>query len=136
MAQKLEEMAQKTTENRALIVFMTGSSRVLLHLPIDDLPELTDSISKLPEGMRLWECYVMAHEAYLSGEYEKSLGIVETCLSLSLKIYPIAMIYLHLKQFRPGKAECFRSGHEIQQEKMKRNLFLPGDNMLKYLIVQ
>ena len=96
MAQKLEQLTQKNTENRALIVFMTGASRVLLHLPIDDLPELTESISKLPEGMRLWGCYVMAHEAYLSGEYEKSLGIVETCLSLSPKIYPIAMIYLHL----------------------------------------
>ena len=86
--------------------------------------------------MRLWGCYVMAHEVYFSGEYEKSLGIVETFLSLSPKNYPIAMIYLHLKQFRPGKAECFRSGHEIQREKIKRNLFLPGDNMLKYLIAQ
>ena len=42
MAQKLEQLAQKNTENSALIVFMTGASRVLLHLPIDDLPELAN----------------------------------------------------------------------------------------------
>lgn len=46
--------------------------------------------------MRLWGCYVLAHEAYLAQEYEKSLGIVQTCLMLSTEIYPIAMIYLNL----------------------------------------
>ena len=51
---------------------------------------------ELPEGMRLWGCYVMAHEAYLNQQYEKSLGIVQACLALTGKIYPIAEIYLRL----------------------------------------
>lgn len=46
--------------------------------------------------MRLWGCYVMAHEAYLNQQYEKSLGIVQACLALTGKIYPIAEIYLRL----------------------------------------
>ena len=75
---------------------MAGASRVLLHLPIENTMELAGSIADLPEGMRLWGCYVMAHEAYLLQEYEKSLGIVDACLALSSNIYPIAMIYLHL----------------------------------------
>ena len=96
LEQSLELYAQKNKENKALIVFMAGASRVLLHLPVEDMTELAESIAELPGGMRLWGCYVMAHEAYLAQEYEKSLGIVEACLSLSSHIYPIAMIYLHL----------------------------------------
>ena len=46
--------------------------------------------------MRLWGCYILAHNSYLSQEYEKSMGIVHASLMLSTDIYPIAMIYLHL----------------------------------------
>ena len=96
LEQSLELYAQNNKENRELIIFMAGASRVLLHLPIENTMELAGSIADLPEGMRLWGCYVMAHEAYLLQEYEKSLGIVDACLALSSNIYPIAMIYLHL----------------------------------------
>lgn len=96
LEQSLELYAQNNKENRELIIFMAGASRVLLHLPIENTKELAKSIAELPGGMRLWGCYVMAHEAYLSQEYEKSLGIVDACLALSSSIYPIAMIYLHL----------------------------------------
>lgn len=96
LEQNLELYAQKNKENRALIVFMAGAARVLLHLPVEDTQKLAGSIVELPGGMKLWGCYVMAHEAYLTQEYEKSLGIVDACLSLSSNMYPIAMIYLHL----------------------------------------
>ena len=96
LEQNLNMYAQENKENRALIIFMAEAPRVLLHLPIEDQTKLSESISELPGGMKLWGCYVMAHEAYLTQEYEKSLGIVDACLSLSSKVYPIAMIYLHL----------------------------------------
>lgn len=83
-------------KQEALLVFMSAASRVLLHLPAEEMPQLSDYIGELPEGMRLWGCYVMAHEAYLNQQYEKSLGIVQACLALTGKIYPIAEIYLRL----------------------------------------
>ena len=82
--------------NQALLAFIGGASRVLLHLPTDGFPNIAESIRLLPEGMRFWGCYVMAHEAYLKQEYGQSLGIVQACQSMSTKTYPIARIYLDL----------------------------------------
>lgn len=84
---------RKTT---AMSIFVAMAARTLLHLPVGEIPPLADYLTELPKGMRLWGCYVLAHEAYLAQEYEKSLGIVQTCLMLSTEIYPIAMIYLYL----------------------------------------
>ena len=58
--------------NKALLAFIGGASRVLLHLPTDGLPNMAESIRFLPEGMRFWGCYVMAHEAYMKQEYGQS----------------------------------------------------------------
>lgn len=76
MAQKLEQLAQKNTENRALIVFMAGASRVLLHLPIDDLPELTKR-----HFMKAWE--LAEPDDLIEGieEHQGLLqGLIETCM--------------------------------------------------------
>lgn len=80
----------------AMGVFVSVAAQTLLHLPIDDTPPLSEYLSDLPIGMRLWGCYVLAHKAYLAQEYEKSLGIIQTCLMISTEVYPIAMIYLNL----------------------------------------
>lgn len=39
---------------------------------------------------------MQAHHTYLQGDYAKSLGIVETALSIEPDTYPIPAIYLHL----------------------------------------
>lgn len=80
----------------AMGIFVAVAAQTLLHLPVGEIPPLSEYLTELPNGMRLWGCYVLAHEAYLEQEYEKSLGIIQTCLMLSTKIYPIAMIYLNL----------------------------------------
>lgn len=80
----------------AMYLFVAGAGRTLLHLPLGEMPPMSEYLGELPVGMRLWGCYVLAHEAYLEQEYEKSLGIVQACLTLSTEIYPIAMIYLNL----------------------------------------
>ena len=88
-----KEDNRKTT---AFAIFTTVAAQTLLHLPVGDVPPLSDYLSELPVGMRLWGGYILAHNSYLSQEYEKSLGIVHACLMLSTDVYPIAMIYLNL----------------------------------------
>lgn len=80
----------------AMLIFASTAAQTLLHLPLGDTPPLTQYLTYLPQGMQLWGCYVLAHKAYLNKKYERSLGIVQTCMMLSKEVYPIAMIYLNL----------------------------------------
>ena len=49
-----------------------------------------------PPGLRVFGSYLMAHKAYLKGEYEKGLGIVETVLSFEGETYLIPTIFIYL----------------------------------------
>lgn len=89
----LEETDKKT---RACCVFVATAAHTLLHIPVGDLPPLAEYLSEFTKGMQLWGAYVLAHEAYLVKDYQRSLGIVQTCLMTCSKVYPIAMIYLNL----------------------------------------
>lgn len=71
-------------------------ANVLIHLQIDGVPPINGFLSQLPAGLRVLGCYIMAHQAYLKGEYEKGLGIVETSLSQGGDEYTIPTIYLYL----------------------------------------
>lgn len=89
----LEETDKKT---RACCVFVATAAHTLLHIPVGDLPPLAEYLSEFTKGMQLWGAYVLAHKAYLVKDYQRSLGIVQTCLMICSKVYPIAMIYLNL----------------------------------------
>lgn len=89
----LEETDKKT---RACCVFVATAAHTLLHIPAGDLPPLAEYLSEFTKGMQLWGAYVLAHKAYLVKDYQRSLGIVQTCLMTCSKVYPIAMIYLNL----------------------------------------
>lgn len=89
----LEETDKKT---RACCVFVATAAHTLLHIPVVDLPPLAEYLSEFTKGMQLWGAYVLAHKAYLVKDYQRSLGIVQTCLMTCSKVYPIAMIYLNL----------------------------------------
>ena len=89
----LEETDKKT---RACCVFVATAAHTLLHIPVGDLPPLAEYLSEFTMGMQLWGAYVLAHKAYLVKDYQRSLGIVQTCLMTCSKVYPIAMIYLNL----------------------------------------
>lgn len=89
----LEETDKKT---RACCVFVATAVHTLLHIPVGDLPPLAEYLSEFTKGMQLWGAYVLAHKAYLVKDYQRSLGIVQTCLMTCSKVYPIAMIYLNL----------------------------------------
>ena len=50
----------------------------------------------LPEGLKLWACYLLAHSMYLERNYHGSLAVAELALAMTAQVYPIAAIYLHL----------------------------------------
>lgn len=88
-----EDIDKKT---KAYCVFVATAAKTLLHLDIVDIPPLSEYLAEFPKGMQLWGVYVLAHKTYLNKEYERSIGIVQSCLISCDKMYPIAMIYLNL----------------------------------------
>ena len=84
-----------SAEDRAVSVFAGYMSSVLLHLPVDELPDVELYAVTLPPGIKLFSAYVIAHMAYLKGEYGRALGICEAALMFRDDVYPISMIYLY-----------------------------------------
>lgn len=81
---------------QALGVFIATTASVLLHLPINQIPPLEQYLRYLPEGLKLYACYVLAHKAYLEKDYVKCLTTAEMGVALSPQAYPIATIYAHI----------------------------------------
>ena len=81
---------------RAIGAFAVTASSLLLHLPVPADVDLKRCISFLPDGMKLWACYMLAHKMYLEKNYDGSLAIAELALAMHLQIYPVAAIYMHL----------------------------------------
>lgn len=98
LKEHLEKAMSMETDKKTMAhcVFVASASHTLLHLPVGDIPPLANYLTEFSKGMQLWGAYVLAHEAYLSKEYGRSLGIVQACIMTCDKIYPIAMIYLYL----------------------------------------
>ena len=84
-----------SAENRAVCVFAGYMASVLLHLPTNELPDMDIYVTSLPHGIRLFSAYVIAHMAYLKGEYGRALGICEAALMFRNGTYLISMIYLY-----------------------------------------
>ena len=84
----------RSPELRASCVFAAHVGSVLLHLPSDSLPDVTSCIPLLPEGLRLFALYVLAHAVYLEQDYRRALGIAQAALLGSQNRYPIPTIYL------------------------------------------
>ena len=95
----LERQVESTREPEASVaLFARDAALSLLHLDEgegDTLAPLTTS-QGLSEGVRMFFAYVRAHQAYLRGDYGRSLGIVEGALSMANAFYPIPALYLHL----------------------------------------
>lgn len=115
-----EETDRKTM---AMGIFVAVAASTLLHLPMGEIPPLSEYLNELPKGMRLWGSYVLAHKAYLEQEYEKALGIVETSKMLSTEIYPIAFIYLNLM----GAMACMN----LRKSEMAKAYFMEAWQMAK-----
>ena len=68
---------------------------VLLHLPTDEMPAFGEYSRMLPEGLRLFATYVMAHHTYLNGEIWSAYGMGKAALFMAERPYPISMTYIH-----------------------------------------
>lgn len=81
---------------QALLIMIANAGNILFHLDIQGMPPVNDYLRFLPPGLRVFGSYLMAHRAYLKGEYEKGLGIVETVLSFEGETYLIPAIFVYL----------------------------------------
>lgn len=80
---KLAMRKKVSEETLAVCVFARYAGAVLLHLPTDGIPSLWKYSSKLPEGVRLFAVYVMAHHSYLNGEYWSAYGMCQAALAMT-----------------------------------------------------
>lgn len=90
------EGINESKENRLIWLLLVSSCRILFHLPMEKANFFQQSLKGLPDGVKLYCCYLMAHKLYTEKEYNRSLGIVQTILSCSENTYPILFILLNL----------------------------------------
>ena len=78
-------------------MLLAASACVLLHFPSPvSRSEFDSYASLLPEGLRLFTTYALAHRAYLDGDYGRCVGMAENALSMKQESYPIPEVFLHL----------------------------------------
>lgn len=87
---------ETTPLQRATGAFAVTASSVLLHMPMVHEVDMRPLISYLPEGLKQWACYMLAHKAYLEKDYSGSLAVAELTLAIAPQIYPVPTIYLRL----------------------------------------
>ncbi len=80
----------------ALGIFTATTASVLLHLPIPEIPPLEEYMRHLPDGLKLYACYILAHKAYLEKDYSRALTTADMGISLSSQVFPIAFVYCHI----------------------------------------
>lgn len=96
-AMRNDESIKATPALHASYMLFDAASSVLLHLPAPYPPDtFANHIAALPEGLRLFGIYALAHHAYLFGEYGRCVGMAETALMTKQGHYPIAEQFLHL----------------------------------------
>lgn len=83
-------------EFHAIGIFTATAASVLLHLPLPQIPPLEEYLKYLPGGLRMYGCYILAHKAYLDGDYSRCLTFADAGIALSMEVYPIACIYSHV----------------------------------------
>lgn len=83
-------------EQRALVMLVNMASRVLLHMPVEKEASLMPGLCHLPNGLKLFGAYVLAHAVYLRGDYGEALGIATVALHMEQRHYVIPEIYLRL----------------------------------------
>ncbi len=77
-------------------IFTATTASVLLHLPLPEIPPLEEYMRYLPDGLKLYACYILAHKAYLEGDYIRALTLSDAGIALSSEIYPIPFVYCHI----------------------------------------
>ncbi len=94
---KDEPLLTTCRQARASFVLVAAMGSILLHIPVPLEEEVQyRSIRALPEGLRMFACYVTAHRAYLRGEYGRCVGDAEGVFAVRQGSHPICELYLAL----------------------------------------
>lgn len=91
-----EDLVDKSIEAKAWGLYTLLSGKVLFHMQVPEIPNLEEYLCYLPEGYRIFACYLLAHKAYLEKDYGRCLGIADTALAISRNVYPIPLIHIHI----------------------------------------
>jgi len=97
----IKETDQWARENgdeyiKSMCRFVLSLEAVAVHKKDADKTFLQMQMKILPKGVRLFGCYILAHDEYLKGNYERALGIAETAICVADTVHPIAKIYLNI----------------------------------------
>ncbi len=99
-------------ELHAIGILTAYIGKYLLKVPVPETPHLEEHLHFLPQGIRIYGCYILAYKAYIEKNYEKAIGICDTALAVANHFYPIASIYvlivaaascMSLKKTEPAK---------------------------------
>ena len=83
-------------ELKALAIFTSSATSILLHIPVEGKPLLSLYLKHLPDGMKMFGAYIIAHRYYLEKDYIYSLGLAKMALAIYGDKYIIPSIYLHI----------------------------------------
>lgn len=121
---RIEVDKDATPQYKAACVLLDTAAAVLMH---DKSPEekLIEHVKYLPRGLQLWAFYVLSHEAFLNEDYNRALGMAETCLAIPVISFPLSIIYLNLaaamnfmalKRVDEAKKHFFKAWDLAQQD--------------------
>lgn len=135
LVNKLREGYRIETEEDviALVVLVHSIIAIQFHYDYDKIPPLEDYVRFLPEGLKLYGCYLLAYKAYFEKDYSRSLGIVNTAIACCRDVYPIPMAYLHIM----SAVDLINlSKPEEANERMEKAWELVGEDKLVMLFVE
>lgn len=69
--------AESPPEIHALEILAAYIGSVIFQLPMPSAPKLEDYLKYLPNGTRLYGCYVLAYESYKNKDYGRAVGICD-----------------------------------------------------------
>jgi len=81
---------------QAISFFCSTILLLQLQVPAGEVPLLAPHLTDLPLEIRQFYPYISAYYAYLEGNYERALGMVEIALSFAEQMNPIPLIYLYI----------------------------------------
>ncbi len=81
-------------ELHAIGILTAYIGKILLDIPVPETPPLEEYLHYLPQGIRIYGCYILAYRAYKEENYNKAIGICETALAVCNSFYPVAAIYV------------------------------------------
>ncbi len=95
---RLEEKLLKNSppEVDALEILTAEIGKTVLEIPVPETPSLREYLKYLPNGIRLYACYVRAFKNYKEDQCERATAICETALAMCNSLYPVAAIHVHI----------------------------------------